>query len=180
MKKRLFSSFLLVVSLLFPLFFSCVQKVPADTAQTATEAATAAERDAVTFPAGTEAPDTTGAPETTSAETTGAPKTTEPATDPVTGPPQTEPATEPVTEPPQTEPVTEPVTEPPVTTAAETEDPNAIVALSPSFLPSLSYMSNPYSSITKIGDPYILYTGGAYYMYATSGMQCWRSTNLKN
>ncbi|MBQ7171511.1 MAG: glycoside hydrolase family 43 protein [Clostridia bacterium] len=43
-----------------------------------------------------------------------------------------------------------------------------------------SYIKNPYSSITKIGDPYILYAGGAYYLYATSGMKCWKSTDLKS
>jgi len=42
-----------------------------------------------------------------------------------------------------------------------------------------SYTKNPYSSITQIGDPYILYADGAYYLYATSAMKCWRSSDLK-
>ena len=42
-------------------------------------------------------------------------------------------------------------------------------------------MKNPYSTITKIGDPFILYANGAYYMYATStgtGFKCWKSKLL--
>ncbi len=163
MKQRLVP-ILLLLSLVLPLFSACVRTDPADTAPALTEAATAAERDAVTFPAGTEAPAATDAPETA-----------EPATEPETDP-ETEPQTEPATEPPQTEPETEPEPEP--VTEPEPE-PDPIVRLDSISLPALSYMKNPYSSITKIGDPYILYYNGVYYMYATSGMKCWRSTNLK-
>lgn len=43
-------------------------------------------------------------------------------------------------------------------------------------------MKNPIP-ITNIGDPYVLYAGGKYYLYATShfnGYYCWKSENLSD
>ncbi|MBQ4297102.1 MAG: glycoside hydrolase family 43 protein [Clostridia bacterium] len=72
-------------------------------------------------------------------------------------------------EPPaQTSPVTEAETGAPELTALPAVD-----------IPNGSFMKNPYNSITKIGDPSILYDNGTYYMYATAAMKCWRSTDLK-
>ena len=74
---------------------------------------------------------------------------------------------------------TDAVTTAPVTDAPVTEAP--LTEIDAGLKSSNDYMTNPYSSITKIGDPFILADGGKYYMYATSagiGFKCWVSDSL--
>ena len=72
--------------------------------------------------------------------------------------------------------------EPADTAAPETEEPKQQIAvIDNGGAYGGELMKNPYSTITKIGDPFILYANGAYYMYATStgtGFKCWKSKLL--
>ena len=70
----------------------------------------------------------------------------------------------------------------PADTAPETEEPKKeITVLENGGAYGGELMKNPYSAITNIGDPFILYANGTYYMYATSasgGFKAWKSKLL--
>jgi len=75
-------------------------------------------------------------------------------------------------------------TEPPVSdteTTTEATEVKELIKISAGLKGGTDYANNPISTITKIGDPFILLDNGTYYMYATSigtGFKCWTSTNL--